>query len=143
MARAGFLSVGEQAAAIRQAWPGFRCTISAGRLSCEGHLRPTNFSRQYRVRVRYAVGSPPEVSVVQPIVTPPPGLGAVPHTYPGTVLRPCVYFPDGKQWTARARLAVTVIPWLVEWLFYFELWLATGEWLGGGIAHGTEGGTND
>ena len=29
-------------------------------------------------------------------------------------------------------LANTVIPWIVEWLFYYEIWLTTGEWLGGG-----------
>lgn len=29
-------------------------------------------------------------------------------------------------------LANTVIPWIVEWLFYYEIRLTTGEWLGGG-----------
>lgn len=29
-------------------------------------------------------------------------------------------------------LADTIIPWTVEWLYFYELWLATGEWLGGG-----------
>ncbi len=30
------------------------------------------------------------------------------------------------------RIATTVIPWLLEWLVYYEAWQATGEWLGGG-----------
>lgn len=29
-------------------------------------------------------------------------------------------------------LADTYVPWTMEWLVDFELWLATGEWLGGG-----------
>lgn len=29
-------------------------------------------------------------------------------------------------------IANTIIPWTIEWLYYYELWLATGEWLGGG-----------
>ena len=29
-----------------------------------------------------------------------------------------------------------LIPWISEWLFYFEMWLITGEWYGGG--HGNE-----
>jgi hypothetical protein len=29
-------------------------------------------------------------------------------------------------------LAMTVIPWISEWLYFYELWLVTGEWLGGG-----------
>jgi hypothetical protein len=27
----------------------------------------------------------------------------------------------------------TIVPWCYLWLFYFEDWLATGEWKGGGI----------
>jgi hypothetical protein len=27
----------------------------------------------------------------------------------------------------------TIVPWISEWLMYYELWLSTGEWLGGGI----------
>jgi hypothetical protein len=29
-------------------------------------------------------------------------------------------------------LAITVVPWISEWLIYYELWLVTGRWLGGG-----------
>ena len=33
-------------------------------------------------------------------------------------------------------VAETTMPWAAEWLFFFELWLATDEWLGGGVLHG-------
>lgn len=26
----------------------------------------------------------------------------------------------------------TIVPWTAEWLLNYELWLATGEWVGGG-----------
>jgi len=29
-------------------------------------------------------------------------------------------------------IADTIIAWASEWLFFYELWLATGEWHGGG-----------
>lgn len=29
-------------------------------------------------------------------------------------------------------LSDKVIPWAIEWLFYYEIWLATGEWQSGG-----------
>ncbi len=29
-------------------------------------------------------------------------------------------------------LADTILPWASLWLFYYEVWLATGEWVGGG-----------
>jgi hypothetical protein len=30
-------------------------------------------------------------------------------------------------------LAKTIIPWIYDWLFHYEIWLATGDWTGGGI----------
>lgn len=30
-------------------------------------------------------------------------------------------------------LNATIIPWTSEWLFNYEVWLATGEWRGGGM----------
>lgn len=30
----------------------------------------------------------------------------------------------------------TIIPWAIEWLYYYEIWCVTGEWQGGG-AHPT------
>lgn len=29
-------------------------------------------------------------------------------------------------------ISETIVPWASEWLFYFELWLVTKEWMGGG-----------
>jgi hypothetical protein len=26
----------------------------------------------------------------------------------------------------------TIVPWAVLWLYFFEEWLRSGEWLGGG-----------
>ena len=26
--------------------------------------------------------------------------------------------------------------WAIEWLYHYELWLITGDWLGGGTVHG-------
>ena len=35
----------------------------------------------------------------------------------------------------RAMLIVdTIVPWTAEWLLHYEVWLATGEWLGDGDA---------
>jgi hypothetical protein len=31
------------------------------------------------------------------------------------------------------RIADTIVPWLILWLFYYEIWHVTGEWKGGGV----------
>ena len=35
------------------------------------------------------------------------------------------------------KIALTIVPWLSLWLFYYEVWRATGTWYGGGT-HPTE-----
>jgi hypothetical protein len=47
----------------------------------------------------------------------------------------CLHFPKNKEWTPRMPIAKTIVPWISDWLFYYESWLVTGEWLGGGIEH--------
>ena len=32
-------------------------------------------------------------------------------------------------------IATTIVPWLSLWLYYYEIWLATGSWQGGGVDH--------
>lgn len=47
----------------------------------------------------------------------------------------CLFYPEYKEWTRDMFIADTIIPWAIEWLYYFELWRLTGQWLGGGIEH--------
>jgi hypothetical protein len=30
------------------------------------------------------------------------------------------------------RISEYIVPWISLWLFFYETWLITGEWLGGG-----------
>ena len=46
------------------------------------------------------------------------------------MVRICLY--RYSEFNSSKLLANTIIPWAIEWLYYYELWLATGEWLGGG-----------
>ena len=41
--------------------------------------------------------------------------------------RLCLYLPGSGEWSGGMSLAHTVIPWVSVWLFYYELWHATGE----------------
>lgn len=72
----------------------------------------------------------PRVTVVNPRLERPHDGGALPHVFPGDAL--CLYY-DG-DFDDRADLLVdTVVPWVSEWLYHYELWVATGDWHGGGI----------
>ena len=44
----------------------------------------------------------------------------------------CLWLPKAREWSAQMRLDETYLPWAAEWLDYFEEWLVTDEWSGGG-----------
>ena len=46
------------------------------------------------------------------------------------MVRICLY--RYSEFSSSKLLVNTIIPWTIEWLYYYELWLATEEWLGGG-----------
>jgi len=40
-----------------------------------------------------------------------------------------------REWHAGMLFVQTIIPWMSEWLYFYEIWLCCGKWLGGGIEH--------
>lgn len=124
------IGVYEQRAMLRVVHPAFDCTIAGALLACRGMIRPTEVNGRYRVRIEYRVPHNPEVFVEDPPLRQRDG-EKIPHTYLG--VRPCLFLPGSGEWRSDKYLAHTVVPWLSEWLFYYELWHATGEWMGGGV----------
>jgi len=125
------LSVHEQYAYMRQICPGFKCKVQNGSLICVGTIQPFPFTESYAVRITYRVGASPKIYVDTPALRRREPSERIPHTYEGD--RPCLFFPpDESEWSSRKVIAQTIVPWLAMWLFYYEIWLSTGEWQGGG-----------
>jgi hypothetical protein len=95
-----------------------------------GTLQPSQLSPAYQIRLRYREGHRPDVSVLQPVLQSKEGW--LPHVYAdsGNICLSLSY-----EWDASMYVAETTMPWAAEWLFFYELWLATDEWLGGDL-HG-------
>jgi hypothetical protein len=128
--RKSILSVREQAARLRSAFPRFATRVSGAWLTSVGEIRPTALSASYRVEIRYRVGKPPDVRVLSPALACRQGEEKIPHMYGQERL--CLYFPPADEWSGEMSLGDAFIPWISLWLFYYEMWHATGEWLGGG-----------
>jgi hypothetical protein len=77
------------------------------------------------------VGESPKVYVDRPKLRRQTPEEPIPHTFADD--RPCLFYPDGNEWSAKSPIALTIVPWLMEWLVYYEAWLFTGEWQGGGL----------
>ena len=101
-------------------------------------LRPTDFSPKYNVELRGKIGSTIiQVFVTNPIVRRKYNGKLVPHMYADGSL--CLYYPKYRERNVTDMWAATLVPWTSLWLYYYELWQQTGEWLGGGI-HGSDRG---
>ncbi len=127
----GRLGLGEQLAFLRLVFPDFNSRIENGRLRSVGHVQPTAISREYEVEFSQRGGKYPEVRIIDP----PLGRGKngedIPHMYGQEKL--CLYLPSGEEWEPAQPIATTIVPWTALWLAYYEGWLATGEWQGGGV----------
>jgi hypothetical protein len=102
-------------------------------VSWNGVIHPMPLSETYAVSLVYEKYRAPRISVISPDLMLVAGAASLPHTYAGDHL--CLYYPEYDEWTSAKYIAETIVPWISVWLVYYELWLATGEWLGGGITH--------
>lgn len=111
------------------------CT-GTGRLHATGlvwnyRVRPTPLSREYSMRITFQRGETPDVFVVDPDISELADGRTLPHVYHNP-LRLCLTPPGTREWTGTMRIDQTFVPWATAWLYYFEEWLASDEWKGGG-----------
>lgn len=133
------LTVWEHAFGITANWPGtvriVQVPDDVGGLMDElrwtAEFTPTKLSCTYTVEFTYKVGDPIVfVQVVDPELDPGAGK-QLPHVYEDvTHCWLCLHLEG--QWDPTMPIATTVVPWAAEWLYHYELWLATGEWTGSG-----------
>lgn len=88
-----------------------------------GTLQPRESAPAYRILLCYKMGHAPKVWVTWPKLAPD-----APHLYSGEHL--CLYWPKEWVWQPDELIARTVLPWTALWLYYYELWLDSGEWHG-------------
>ena len=124
-----------QKVALCANFKGSTCSIDKNKnqLFWSGQIKPTPLSKEYTVILIYQLRKSPKVWVVgdelENLDSP-----EFPHKFDiddeSKMVRICIY--RNAEFTSSKLLANTIVPWAIEWLYYYELWLATGEWLGGG-----------
>ena len=109
-------------------------SVRRGNLRWEFDARPTPLSRVYGIRIEYREQKGiPRVYVVDPDLSDLAKGRNLPHVYAEKPARPCVYLPGTGEWSPELRIVDTIVPWTYLWLFYFEEWLVSDKWKGGGI----------
>ncbi len=123
----------EQKAALKIAYPESYCSVEKNGLWWIGKIRPTPLSQTYTVVLIYQRGEAPQIWVLGDELKKLSDEN-FPHNYhvdsSNKLVRICLY--RHQEFSKRKILANTIIPWTIEWLYFYEIWLATGEWCGGG-----------
>lgn len=74
------------------------------------------------------LGNTPKVFVLSPQLVDCPK-----HTYKEGCL--CLYHPDNFKWNAHKLVAQEIMQWTCAWIYCYEYWLQSGEWVGPEVAH--------
>jgi hypothetical protein len=109
-----------------------------GRLSCGSlvwfySVRPSAVGRLYALVLKFQQGEFPQVIVKSPDLNALAGGKDLPHVYEQVPPRLCLFLPWTGEWNPQRTLVETMLPWSVLWLYFFESWLRSGEWAGGGM----------
>ncbi|HYC87140.1 MAG TPA: hypothetical protein VEB86_18030 [Chryseosolibacter sp.] len=124
-------TITEQVSALKVKYKQFSVRGDRDSLKAIGTLRPTARSVEYTIELKYKSGNSPRVFVLSPELTKNFKGEDIPHVYEGDRL--CLYHPDFREFRISDTLADTIVPWTALWLYYYEVWHVTGEWLGGGM----------
>ena len=117
-----------QVQSLKKKYPDARTSWKRGVVSWTGQICPAPMCDTYTVNIAWRPGrSRPTVRVLKPTLESRPG-ERLPHVFADDSL--CLHYHE--EWSPKLKFAETIIPWTSEWLFFYEFWLTTGLWHGGG-----------
>lgn len=105
-----------------------KCNIINGTLIITGELQP-ELCDLYKIRIEFREGHTPMVFITSPHIVHQPAI----HIYKEGCL--CLYYPGDFKWRNSTKIADYTIPWIVEWILYYEIWKITGKWEGAEHVH--------
>lgn len=126
------LTIVQQRAGIRNYYSQLIKSINSdfNILDCTLKLQPSLESCVYEIRVIYSLREYPKAWMINP---PLEGYeGKRPHHlyendkdgHPQL----CVFDPHLDDWHSQKSIATVFVPWVITWLYTYEIWLVTGEW---------------
>ena len=119
-----------QKALIEKYFPCFVCTLRNNNLRCTGYITPSEGFETYTLQIDYKNGSTPKVKVLSPNVAYDHNA----HMYKDSSL--CLFHPKETPWRKIYNIHETIIPWIAEWLVFYELYKIYGVWIGPEAEHG-------
>jgi hypothetical protein len=114
---------------VRKVFPFFKTEIRGVKLICRGWIQTSDKSKQYRIEIEYEPWNSPVTHIIEPAIEP--NINA--HMYPDGAL--CLFDWREQHWQNHWHLHETIVPWIAEWLVFYELYSLTGIWHGNSAIH--------
>jgi hypothetical protein len=119
---------------VQRYYPAFHCHLKQNVLRCRGEVASPSGAGNYQIKIVCTPGNAPQVFVLNPEIEYRNHSHT--HFYPADNSL-CLYYPGDLQWSAKHHLHDKTIPWLAEWLVFYELYLITGKWEGASVRQQT------
>lgn len=116
---------------VQHYWPDFKSTMTGKGFQISGKWNDDGFKYIYHFEIIYNPMEFVNVKIIKPEILPCASI----HMYDDGSL--CLYhyreYPLHKQFA----LAFEIIPWTIEWTYWYEIWLRNGNiWKGLEARHG-------
>ena len=93
-----------------------------------GNIQPEG-CESYKFKIEWMVGNQPKVTILSKEIAPHNDI----HMYDDGSL--CLFYPPDLKWKNHFKIADYIIPWIAEWIVFYELYLVTNKWLGPEAPH--------
>lgn len=123
----------KQIAAMRSRFPQFSAKRKAESVVFTGELMVKPDLPIYTVSVEYRMYGSPIVRVLKPELVSP-----CKHLYKDKVTGErslCLYHSANFHWRNDRLVAKEIMEWTIAWIYFYEYWLQTGEWVGPEVPH--------
>ncbi len=106
-------------------FPFLSCNIKNKVLCCTGWIQPDGCKEKYKIKIEYVAGYEPKSTILFPKIEP----GKEIHMYKDYSL--CLHYSEDMIWNERIRIHEYTVPWISEWIIYYEIYLMNGgKWEG-------------
>lgn len=120
-----------QIGAMKSKYPQFHSTVKGVCVTFTGELMVKPELPIYTVSVEYRGDQKPLVHIISPSL-----VENAKHTYSDKSL--CLYHPDNFNWHSSRLVAKEIMQWTIAWIYFYEYWLQSGEWIGPEVSHSKE-----
>lgn len=90
-------------------------------LICKGSIKPLQCINRYDIKIEYIAGYEPKTTILFPEIEPCREI----HMYKDHSI--CLFYPPDMTWNEKTKVYQYTIPWISEWIIYYELYLINGN----------------